>query len=1069
MKKTATSLLIFLFACFTGALTGVAQSVYGSIQGTVTDSSGAAIAGAEVAAREVTTGIAQTVKTNQDGLYVLSNLRPGTYDIVAHQSGFTDVKHVGVAVHVGDAISLNIPLPVGSTSTSVEVSTAPPLLRVEDTVVGSVIEEDTIKQLPLNGRSAFSLALLTPGVQQSSVSNGTSSDSQPRLSGGRSRTNEVTLDGTSITDPRRGSSVIAPNLDAIQEFAVITNGIPAQYGRMAGGIITATLKPGTNRFHGNGFEFYQGSGMGAARNYFATTVPKLVYNQFGGVIGGPIRKDKLFFFSDYQGTRNRSQSIYNITLPTALEEGGDFSDILGAQVGSDPLGRPVYQNQIFDPRTTRMVDGQVVRDPFPDNMIPKDRWDNAAIQVAALYVAPNKPGFSQNYYSLQRGGYNHDQADGRVDVQLDQKDLAFVRLSYDRTYTIATRPWPQAGGNTGEIDTFYDSAMAWTHTFSSALVNDVRVGFLRGELNRLTPSTDVDSLQIPNLVQEALPSMSPAGYQSIGDSPGFDPTQQEYQVTDNITVVKGKHILGFGADFRRFNINDLQLTGTTYNFNTLQTSNGTNASTGNSFASLLLGLSSQYTADTNTGRFYERSNYFGIYGQDEYKVGPTLTLNLGLRYDIEQNPNEQDWNGSNFDLASGQIITMQQLGTNRIQHTQWGNFGPRVGFTWNPWNKGTVIRGSYGIFYMPLTGRATSAYDRFPKDQLFTLQISNYTPAVVLSQTPVITPSANGYNLQHQYDDPNAHVPYFQQVSFDVQQQLPWHVVVQAGYTNSVSRHLWENVQFNQIPIAEVQAAGGGTQSMRPYPNFANIGNFLEGQSTSYNALLVQAQRRYDNGLMLQGAVTWSKFIDVNDDNFSGLYPQDQYNMKAEHGLSLANIPVRFIMAGLYDLPFGKGRAFVQHGVAAAIIGGWQAGSIFSIQSGQQTWIKAANNTSGTFSLMMRPDINGDPSLSGSKRTLSQWFNTSAFSAPALLAFGNSPKTPNIQGPVWYNVDFNLHRDIPVPISESTKIELRGECFNCANHPNFLPPNGTFGSTTFGQITSANAARVIQISGKFWF
>jgi hypothetical protein len=320
--------------------------------------------------------------------------------------------------------------------------------------------------------------------------------------------------------------------------------------------------------------------------------------------------------------------------------------------------------------------------------------------------------------------------------------------------------------------------------------------------------------------------------------------------------VKGRHVLGFGVDFRRFSINDLQLTATSYNFSTLQTSNGSNSNTGNSFASVLLGLSSQYTADTNAGRFYERSNYFGAYGQDSYKVTRRLTLNYGLRYDVEQNPNELDYNGSNFDLVTGQIITMQQLGSNRIQHTQWGNFGPRVGFDWSPFGRGTIVRGSYGIFYSPLTGRATSAYDRFPKDQLFTLQSSNYAPAVVVSATPAVVASTNGYNLSHFHDDPNAHVPYYQQISFDIQQQLPGKVLGQVGYTGSVARHIWENVQYNQIPIGLVQAAGGGTQSMRPYPNFANVGYFQEGQSTGYNALLAQAQRQYRNGFMLQLSFT---------------------------------------------------------------------------------------------------------------------------------------------------------------------------------------------------------------------
>ncbi len=1045
-----------------------AQSVYGSVQGTVTDNSGAAIPGTEVIAREVKTGIVQKVVTNSSGLYVISDMRPGTYDITARQNGFTELKHTGVTVRVGDVIPLDMSLSVGSVTSAVEVTAGVPLIRSEDTVVGSVIDEEEIKQLPLNNRLVFSLALLTPGVQQSAVSNGTSSDSEPRLSGGRSRTNEFTLDGTSITDPRRGSTVLSPNLDAIQEFAVITNGIPAQYGRLAGGVITATLKSGTNVFHGDLFEFYQGSGLGAARNYFAATVPKLVFNQFGGIIGGPIRKDKLFFFADYQGTRSRSQTIYNNTLPTAQELQGNFSDVLGAAIGVDALGRTIYKNEIFDPATTRTVNGSVVRDSFPGNMIPQNRWDPAGAKVAALYAPPTNTGLSQNFHSLQPGGLNHDQADGRVDMQIDPADLAFVRFSYDRTFTIATRPFPTAGGNTGEIDTFYDSAMAWTHTFSPTLLNDVRVGFLRGQLDRLTPSTNVNSLLIPNLVQEALPTIAPAGYTSIGDSPAFDPTQQEYQITDNVSVVKGKHVLGFGVDFRRFSINDLQLTATSYNFSTLQTSNGSNSNTGNSFASVLLGLSSQYTADTNTGRFYERSNYFGVYGQDSYKVTHRLTLNYGLRYDVEQNPNELDYNGSNFDLVSGQVITMRQLGTNRVQHTQWANFGPRVGFDWSPFGTGTTVRGSYGIFYSPLTGRATSAYDRFPKDQLFTLQSSNYTPAVVLSTTPAITPSQTGYNLSHFHDDPNAHVPYYQQVSFDIQHQLPGRVLGQVGYTNSVGRHIWENVQYNQIPIGVVQAAGGGTQSMRPYPNFANVGYFQEGQSTGYNALVAQVQRQFHDGFMLQVSFTWSKFIDVNDDNFSSLYPQDQYNLRAERGLSLANIPTRTVISGLYDLPFGKGHAFLKSGVLGNIIGGWEAGGILSVQSGQQTWIYSANNTSGTFSQMMRPNLTGNPSLSNG-RTLTHWFNTSAFSAPPLLQFGNSRKTPNIQGPAWYDLDFNLHRDIPVPISDTTHVELRGECFNCANHPDFLPPIGIFGSSTFGQITSAQAARIIQVSGKFWF
>jgi hypothetical protein len=1067
LKRLWLSLCLVCICC-TGVL---AQGVYGGIQGTIVDNAGAVIPDVDLSVREVNTGIVQKAQTNKDGLFVLANLRPGTYEVTTQKEGFAESVRNGIAIRVGDQVTINISLSIGTVSSTVQVSSDAPLVRTDDTIVGSVIDETTIKQLPLRGRTAFDLALLTPGVQQSSVSNGTSSDSQPRLSGGRSRTNEFTLDGTSITDPRRGSSVISPNLDAIREFAIISNGIPAQYGRLAGGIITATLKSGTNQYHGNVFEFHRGDGMGVARNYFAATVPHQVYNQFGGIIGGPIIRNKLFFFADYQGTRNRQQSVFNLTVPTALQQQGNFSDLLGGAIGTDPLGRTVYQNQIFDPATTRTVNGRTVRDPFPNNTIPQSRWDPASAKVAALYVAPNRPGFSQNYYTLQSSGLNQDQADARVDMQLRPQDLFFLRFSVNRINTIAARPFPAAssGGNQGEIDTFYTTAIAWTHTFSSSLVNDFRFGGLRGELFRLNTIRPTDTIGIPNVNQTALPSFSFSGYDSIGDSPAFDPTQESYQLADNATIVKGKHILSVGADFRRFRINDLQLTATTYNFNTLQTGNSTQSSTGNSYASFLLGAASQYTVDPFRGRFYLRSNYLGLYLQDEYKLRPNFTANIGLRYEVEQNPNEKNYNGSNFDIGSGQIVTMSQLGRNRIQNTQWGNFGPRIGFAWQPLHDSTVVRASYGIFYSPLTGRATSAYDRFPASRNYTLQSSSVASAVVVSQTPAVPNDQFGYNLNHVYDLPNAKVPYFQQIDFDIQRELPFHLVAEVGYTNSVARHLYANVQYNQIPIARVQAAGGGTQAMRPFPNYANIGSFAERQSTSYNALLVQVERRFAQGFMVRASFTWSKFIDEQNDNFSGLYPQDQYNPRAERGLSLSNIPTRAVISSIYTLPFGKKQPYLHEGIFAQLLGGWQLGGIFSLQSGQQVWIRSANNTSGTFSQMMRPNIVDKPSLTGSQQTLQKWFNTAAFQAPAPLTFGNSSKTPNIQGPAWFNLDGNIHREIHLPFTEETKLELRGECFNCANRANFLPPNGLYGSTTFGQITSAQAARTLQVAGKLWF
>ena len=1049
-----------------------AQGVYGTVQGTIRDNSGALIPDADVSVREVNTGLSSSVHTNNQGIFVLTSLRPGMYTLTAHHEGFSDVVRPQIEVRVGDQVSLDLALSIGSATSAVSVTAETPLVHTDDTLVGSVIDEQTIKQLPLAGRNAFDLALLTPGVTQSAVSNGTGADTQPRLSGGRSRTGEFTLDGTSVTDPRRGDTVVSPNLDALQEFAIITNGIQAQYGRLVGGIITATTKSGTNHFHGNIFEFHRGDGFGVARNYFATGVPHQVYNQFGGIIGGPIVREKLFFFADYQGTRNRQQSIFNLTIPTARQQNGDFSEVLGTQVATDALGRPVFQNQVFDPATTRTINGVTVRDPFPGNIVPRTRWDAAAAKVAALYAQPTRSTLAQNFATQQSSGLNQDQGDVRIDWQIGQHDLAFLRFSTSQPQTLVARPFPSSsnGGNLGQRSTFYTVAIAETHTFSSNLVNDFRFGGLRGELLRLNVVRTTDSLNIPNVNQTALPTFNVSGYDGIGDSIAFDPTEESYQFADNVTIVKGKHIIAVGEDFRRFRINDLQLNATTFTFSALQTGNGTQSATGNSFASFLLGLTSQYSIDPNRGRFYMRSNYFAPYVQDVYKLRSNFTVNAGLRYEIEQNPNEKDFNGSQFDITTGTIQTMRQLGTNRVQATRYTNFGPRLGFAWQPFHDSTVVRGSFGIFYAPLTGRATSAYDRFPKSRQYTLTSSNINPATVITQTPPVPNDTLGFNLTHQYSLPNAKVASFQQIDFDIQRQLPFSILAQVGFTSSNGRHLMRNVQYNQIPIGVVQAQGrAGTQAQRPFPNYANVGTFCECQSSSYNALLLNVERRFAQGFMLRGSFTWSKLIDEQNDNFSGLLPQDQFNQRAERGLSLSNIPTRLVVSSLYELPFGKNRPFVQHGLLAALIGGWEVGGIYSVQSGQQVWVRSATITSGTFSQMQRPNIVAKPYLPGAQRTLNNYFNTAAFAAPAPLTFGNSSKTPNIQGPAWFNLDANLHRDIALPFSDTTRLELRGECFNCFNHANFLPPSGLFGSTTFGQINTAQPARSLQVAAKLWF
>jgi hypothetical protein len=1060
-----------LLVSFLFAANAFSQGVFGSIEGTLTDDSGAVVPAVKVVARNVETGLTFTSESNEAGIFLLGQLRPGRYDVTAEKQGFSTFAQKGVTLRVNDQIRLDIQMKVGQVSERVEVAAEAPLVQSEKSIIGKVVEERAIKELPLAGRSAFSLILLTPGTQQTVVNSGTSADPQPRLSGGRTRNGEFTIDGTSATDPRRGDTVVSPNLDALQEFSVQTTGISAEFGRLSGGVVNAALKSGTNQFHGNLFEFSRNAAFDA-RNFFSATVPHHVYNQFGGMIGGPIVRDRTFFFVDYQGTRNRQESVFNLTLPTPQEIRGDFSQILGRQIGTDALGRGINQDQIFDPSTTRLANGQQVRDPFPGNIIPVTRFDPAGAKVASLYPAPNRPGLTQNFYVLSSGGLNEDQFDVRVDHRLSEKDLSFLRLSFDRQDNITARPYPNSAtnGTVGEIDPFWTTALNWVHTITPTTISELRFGSMRAELNRVLAQRDIGSLGLQNVPPGHLPNFTNPGYDNLGDLVVRDPTEEQYQVQELLTLVRGRHIFKVGADFRRFRINDLQLLLTQFQLSRNQTGSPSNlAATGNPIASLLLGVASYFQTDPNQGRFYQRSNYLGAFFQDDFKVNPNLTLNVGLRWDVEQEPNETRWNGSNFDLVTGQALSMRSLGTNRIQATKWHNFGPRVGLAWKPGGSKTVVRSSYGLFYTPLTGRATSAFDRWPKSQQVTLQSSGIDPALLVSQAPPVVGSSTGYGLSHTHDEVNAPVGYFEQWNFDLQRQIFGNTLLQATYVGSAGKHLYNHMQYNEMSIDAVRAYSGGSQARRPYPNFANVGDYCECQGSTYHALELSAEKRYSRGLTFLLSYTWSKLIDQEDENFSSLFPMTSYNRRLEKGLSLATVPKRFVFSSVYDLPFGKNRSYLNSGPASRILGGWQFGGILLLQSGQQVWIYQSNNTAQTFSQQFRPNLVGDPILPADQRTLKRWFNTSAFVAPAPMTLGNSSKTPGIEGPGWINLDFALHRSIRIPLREQTRVELRGECFNCFNRANFNPPVGVFGTATFGQVTVAQSGRVLQVAVKFWF
>lgn len=1028
-----------------------AQAIFGSIQGTVTDESGAVLANAKVTARNTSTGVTANATSNGAGLYFIGDLRPGPYDVEVEITGFQKLARRGLSLRVEDRLRVDLSLKVGQVTESVEVRAEAQLIQTESNTIGRVVEENTIKQLPLRGRNAFELVLLTPGAQQRG------DDELPRLSGGRARTGEYVLDGASITTPRRGQLFTQPNLDAIQEFKVQTNGLLAEFGRTVGGVVNAALKSGSNRISGNLFEFHRNNSVNA-RNFFAAAKPKLIQNQFGGMIGGPIRKDRLFFFGDFELFRQAEQTLFNRTIPTTAMKQGDFRG----------------QRTVFDPATTRpgAAGQRFVRDAFPGNVIPSSRFDPPGPKLIAFYPEPNLPGVAQNFIRLVPNGTNNNKFDTRIDWRASDQDQVFGRFSWDHQFSDTARPFAGArsGGALGNFNRYLTGAINWTRTLTPTTLNDARVSFFRGIQERLLSPGAGQQLGIPNLDIVGLPVVDVVGFEGIGDAQAFNPVENQYQIQNLTTFVRGKHILKAGADYRQFPINDLQFQFTgEYTFNSGQTADPLNpGNTGHPVASLLLGQANTFNNSTLRSRFYYRSMFFGAFVQDDWKVTPSLTLNLGLRYDIEQNPREIRSQGSNFDLRQGRPLTMTELNRNFIQFTDRVNFGPRVGLAWRPL-RNTVIRSHYGFFYIPLTGRATSAFARFPADQRLGIQSDGINPAVVLSRTPPIVPSTDGKGFAIDTKIERAKLGSFQQWNFDIQHELRGYLL-QASYVGSVGHHLMLNQDINTIRIEDVQRAGAGTQAMRPYPDYGFILCHCEIQNSAYNALQLGLERRFRGGLFWSVSYTFSKFMDYNEDNFSQMFPMDPYNLRLEWGLSQSHFPHRFVTAMVYDVPFGKGRRWINGGGPAGwLAGGWQVSSIVTAQSGDQVWITQPNNTAQTFSRQFRPNWVSAAVLPEGERSINRWFNTGAFVAPAARTIGNSPKFPGIQGPGLFSVDASLIRFIALPWREGMKFELRGDFFNLPNRTNLSAPAGAFGNPTFGRITGARLARTMQFGLKFWF
>jgi hypothetical protein len=1079
-----TLLFVALIGLFPALTLGQVDT--GTIVGTVKDATGAVLPGATVVVSSVSTGINTTVKSGADGTYVATPLKIGEYTVSVEAVGFKSQTQKNIVLQVQDRLRVDFTLQVGDISEKVIVEDAPPMLQTETSSLGDVINSNQVTSLPLNGRDYTQLAVLTAGVSRTDLGDNGNNGGSFAANGARATLNNFLLDGIDNNSNDNGRNVLQTSVDAIAEFKVQTNSYSAEFGRSGGAVINATIKSGSNDFHGTVFEFLRNSALDA-RDYFAdasSSKPLFQLNQFGGTIGGPIIKNKTFFFGDYQGSILKDGQTFLATVPSVAERNGDFS---------------ASGIQIFDPATTDPSNGNA-RAAFPDNKIPANRFDPVAKAFMDLYPDPNIPGRTRS--NFVRTAYFTDNVHStnlRVDHNFSARNQLFARFAYNKQHTETPSPLPGLanGGGSRTGDTFINAqgvSIGDTFTLSPSTINEARIGFTRLGEDRGLPFEGQNfppaALRVPgvpdNPATNGLAALQPGGYQRVGD-PSFSPTlitTYESQLSDTLSMVRGPHTLKFGLQFRRsqFNIFQVNAPRGRLSFNGRFTRDPLSGEGGSSIADMLLGL----TNNARLSSLSDLGNRQGSYGgfiMDDWKATPRLTLNLGLRYDYTSPIVEVHDEQANFDFATGEIVVPDvskvtnpgkfkfRQGNNRaLVDSDKLNFAPRVGFAWVPFAGGKmVIRGGYGIYYSAQEYRTAGgnqlAYNIPFYIESFFVSSVNSNAAKIKVSTGFPSQDLNQVvDVAVVSADTRLKSPYYQHWNFNIQREVPWGVTLETGYAGSKGTHLQVATDRNQVHAPIV----GNEEPDRPYPQYGPFLNFENRGSSIYHAMQLKATKRLSRGLDFLSAFTWAKSIDDQGPVCcSFLFPQDSMNTAAERGRSDLDQRLRSVTSFNYDLPFGAGHGHAtQNKFADALLGGWSFGGILTFSSGFPFTPLWPDDSSRTYSEFARPNRTGDGNLPKGQRSPQHWFDTEAFGEPALFTFGNSGRNI-IDGPGISNLDLALHKAFR--ISEGKQVQFRTEFFNALNHPNLGPPGLTIGDDA-GEITSTSTRqRQIQFALKFVF
>lgn len=1142
------SLILLLFLAVHGGQRTSAQTINATLTGHVSDAGGAVISGAVVTIKNVATGAERITQSDAEGRYQITSLQPGPYSVKVEMSGFTAKNLTGITLNVGDVQQLEIALDVGSVSDTISVQAAESLVQTQTSSNGTLVDNKQVVELPLANRQFYNLALLSPAAYQPAQNSTLGFRGGINIAGVTEIGNQFTINGIYDNDMGVAQPSFRPSVEVIEEFRLLTGIYPAEYGRMPGGQVVIITKSGSNIFHGSGYEFIRNE-FTDAKPFFTAAgakTPSFKQNTFGATIGGPVIKDKTFFFFGYEGQRIRQAVTAQATVPTTAMLNGVFN-----------VGKKLY-----NPATGLDLNGNSGSTNY--NLATllagtgKYQWGSAA---AAAGQAIAKLGFptptystsassapSNNYAFQETRIENMNEFTVRADHKISDKDSIFgsFNLFKDPAFEpsnslCSSYVVPKFGCYTNQISTLAN--VTYNRILTPNLLNEVRFGFQRLQ----QPRTQEDNTAIgssysglpggPYFTQsgyannQGLPNTSVSGYATIGGATNLPQNRWDnhYQIVDALTWNHGAHTIKTGIDlFLARSTNLITSSGRgafTVNDASIKSVNGnsTKYSTGDSMADLLLGLTYSSTVGTTAPVVYLNFQSYHLFAQDDWKITPYLTINAGMRWELDAPVYSPHYTVSRFDIPTQTFQAASSNGFTHLYNYDYNNFAPRFGFSWQPFRSGsTVVKGGSGVFYnTPLlynqflntgtqypfrlvttynssAGNTISLDTPFPASQAGAPCLTKYATGSALPCSAVLSPLSIS---------PTYATPYWTEWSLGVQRAIGKNMVFETTYFASKGSKLPLSVGLNEINPATFTLRNGTTapaQIDRPFPGYSSVSHQATRGNSEFQSWQNSLKKSYSNGVTFMFAYTWGKSIDggggVGSASNSSGSPQNIYSLRADRGLSDFNVAQRIVFSPVAELPFGRNKMWLNNGLGSKFAGGWQMSGIFSWQTGRPfTVTSSSTNNSGYFGAADRPNVIGDPnasidSVTGAKtHTVTEWFNVHAFQSADSFRivngvqhygqFGNAGRNVVI-GPKYTDLDLTLSRNFP--IFERFNGQLRAESFNLLNHPNFFNPlttgfqfTGTGATPTlcggslttgcaavgpFGSITQANNPRDLQFS-----